>query len=54
MLDGGYTGATFNLSYGKGAGSCEYFISIQYVIKDYHYALSYVEFFKHIGKIGSR
>ena len=49
LLEGGYTGASLNMSYGKGAGSCELLISKQYVMKGYHIASSRVEFALHTG-----
>lgn len=47
MLDGGYSGACFNLSYAKGVGSCEPFYSFRYTIKDYYVTYSYLPFYRH-------
>lgn len=53
MLDGGYSGACFNLSYGKGVGSCEAFYSFFYTIKDYHVSYSPLGFYKHFERNSS-
>ena len=44
LLEGGYTGATFNLSYGKAAGSCVSYLNNMYILKGYHSASSWLEF----------
>ena len=53
MLEGGYTGATFNMSYGKGTGNSETIISQRYTMMGYHYAESKVQFIRHIGTLES-
>ena len=54
MLEGGYTGATFNMSFGKGTGNTEMIISHQYTMMGYHYAESKVQFIKHLAGTNSK
>lgn len=42
LLDGGFSGACFNISYSIGAGRCEVILSYIYTIKGLH--LSYPPF----------
>lgn len=50
LLPGGYSNATFNVSYAKGVGVCESFISIQYSMKGFHTArTANFQFINHIG-----
>lgn len=41
-LNAGYNFATFNLSYGVGAGGCETFLNYIYALKGYHSSQSSV------------
>lgn len=51
LLKVGYNIATYNMSYGKGAGFCEIALSLQYTMKGYHNGRSPYDFYNHLRPI---